>query len=723
MPDDTIKYVLIDLENFLREASLNKYIFNTIINSNWSVTSLVAQKYLGVGVKDNNMNSITKDDDPFVMFVNGSTYIHNNCIVNGSMIINSDLVVAGNTNLSTLSVNTFKTLYSADINILNVSNSYNLNTSINNLSVDNINISSSFITNCDAYFKNNLNVSNDSNFYNNVSINKNLNVLQNASINTIDVMNNAFFYKNISVPLLYAINSSIRNISSYNIDVNEICNINQLNSSSLNVTNTASLNILNVNSNTIHNTLFCLENTSLYNVSVTNKTTMTNDLTVNGNIINTGNITTNGNITTSNLKINTNTNINGTVEFNNVSAVIIRGPIESNSTIKMGSTIGPGATWYEIQEGGILFDVQGNAHIKKLYATNIICPNIDNTTTLKQSIDNQEFEVKNKNPAGNNCYSYIGEVNTPIRSVMSTYGAFMHGIPTFTNSLNITYTNAALQSQNFSSTFDLNAISKDGFGIVYDGNVQIGNNVNNILNLKGNGTIIYDGSMNIGQDLSKNTEFNLSATGIINYDGSMNIGQNLSTEFNLNGNGIINYDGSMNIGQNLTTTNVFNLNGNGIINYDGSMNIGQNKLSEFNLSSKGKIFYDGIMDLNVSSIGNGIKYYGLLDVSGEFNLDGNINLTGNVYSRSDIKIKNNIIKLENTLSKISNINGYSYNRCDLINTSKIHIGLIAQEVETEYPEIISEENNIKTINYTSIIAILIESIKDLKKEINQLKLK
>ena len=101
-----------------------------------------------------------------------------------------------------------------------------------------------------------------------------------------------------------------------------------------------------------------------------------------------------------------------------------------------------------------------------------------------------------------------------------------------------------------------------------------------------------------------------------------------------------------------------------------------------------------------------------------FFLDGNINLTGNVYSRSDIKIKNNITKLENAITKIQNLNGYKYTRSDLTNMSKIHIGLIAQEVEKEYPEIISEENGIKTINYTSMIAILLESIKDLKCDTN-----
>jgi hypothetical protein len=159
----------------------------------------------------------------------------------------------------------------------------------------------------------------------------------------------------------------------------------------------------------------------------------------------------------------------------------------------------------------------------------------------------------------------------------------------------------------------------------------------------------------------------------------------------------------------MNTRTLLNISSHGIINI--------RNLSSVDLS------FNTILDIDASSVLQGIKYRGKLDVSGNFFLDGNINLTGNVYSRSDIKIKNNITKLENAITKIQNLNGYTYTRSDLTNMSKIHIGLIAQEVEKEYPEIISEENGIKTINYTSMIAILLESIKDLKKEINELRVK
>jgi hypothetical protein len=198
----------------------------------------------------------------------------------------------------------------------------------------------------------------------------------------------------------------------------------------------------------------------------------------------------------------------------------------------------------------------------------------------------------------------------------------------------------------------------------------------------------------------------------------------------ISNNGII-YEGPIQIGN--TSTSLLNINAKGSMNYDGSMNIGMNSPTLLNISSHGIInirnisstdlSFNTILDIDASSVLQGIKYRGKLDVSGNFFLDGNIHLTGNVFSRSDIKIKNNITKLENSITKIQNLNGYKYTRSDLTNMSTIHIGLIAQEVEKEYPEIISEENGIKTINYTSMIAVLLESIKDLKKEINELKVK
>jgi hypothetical protein len=162
-----------------------------------------------------------------------------------------------------------------------------------------------------------------------------------------------------------------------------------------------------------------------------------------------------------------------------------------------------------------------------------------------------------------------------------------------------------------------------------------------------------------------------------------------------------------------TTVNTFDLSANsanvGII-YNGPVNIGQNTPSSFNLNATGNIKYSGTLTITGTTTAEGV-----------LNVTQNLLVGGNITSYSDIKLKDNIKKLTNSLDKIDNINGYSYTRNDLDDTSKVYIGLIAQEVETMYPELVENKNDIKSINYQSIIAILVECVKELKCEINKLK--
>ena len=51
-------------------------------------------------------------------------------------------------------------------------------------------------------------------------------------------------------------------------------------------------------------------------------------------------------------------------------------------------------------------------------------------------------------------------------------------------------------------------------------------------------------------------------------------------------------------------------------------------------------------------------------------------------------------------------------------------GVIAQEVEKEFPEVVAtREDGTKSVSYIKLIPLLIESIKELKKEIDSLKSK
>jgi UDP-3-O-[3-hydroxymyristoyl] glucosamine N-acyltransferase len=96
-------------------------------------------------------------------------------------------------------------------------------------------------------------------------------------------------------------------------------------------------------------------------------------------------------------------------------------------------------------------------------------------------------------------------------------------------------------------------------------------------------------------------------------------------------------------------------------------------------------------------------------------VNGNIRVRGTLISDSDIKIKENITKIDYALESIDKLNGYKYTRKD-IKDNKRHIGVIAQEVESVYPELVfyNREKDVKSVNYDGINAVLIECIKELK---------
>jgi hypothetical protein len=127
------------------------------------------------------------------------------------------------------------------------------------------------------------------------------------------------------------------------------------------------------------------------------------------------------------------------------------------------------------------------------------------------------------------------------------------------------------------------------------------------------------------------------------------------------------------------------------------------------------IVYSGPVKLSGA---DGLTVGGLLDVTGGVTFRSDLSVTGNVISSSDKKLKNNITRLDSCLEKINSVNGYRYNRIDL--DGEAQIGLIAQEVEINFPELVFEKNNLKSINYSSFIAVLLQCIKELKDKIEVL---
>lgn len=106
--------------------------------------------------------------------------------------------------------------------------------------------------------------------------------------------------------------------------------------------------------------------------------------------------------------------------------------------------------------------------------------------------------------------------------------------------------------------------------------------------------------------------------------------------------------------------------------------------------------------------------------SGPINASGDITATGNVSAYSDRRIKTNLEHINNALSKINTLNGYTYDRTDVEGLDR-QAGLIAQDVQAVLPEAVKEHNDILSVNYNAVIALLVESVKELTAEVNRLK--
>ncbi len=102
---------------------------------------------------------------------------------------------------------------------------------------------------------------------------------------------------------------------------------------------------------------------------------------------------------------------------------------------------------------------------------------------------------------------------------------------------------------------------------------------------------------------------------------------------------------------------------------------------------------------------------------------------GTVVAPSDVTVKENIrdLSLEVDFNKLLELEPKQYTYKDDME-HKIHYGLIAQDVEKIYPELIysiqgdtDESPTLKSVNYVEMIPLLLLKIQDLQKQVDELK--
>ena len=139
---------------------------------------------------------------------------------------------------------------------------------------------------------------------------------------------------------------------------------------------------------------------------------------------------------------------------------------------------------------------------------------------------------------------------------------------------------------------------------------------------------------------------------------------------------------------------------------------------QYNGLQAGVAFVIGNGDINTQAYARGsnpsnafIVYY-----------DGNATLSGDLTVNSDARLKSNIMSLGSTLAKLMKIDGKSYTMKSNEKVNKI--GLLAQEIEEVFPELVKEgedKDGTLSVNYQGLIPVLINAIKEQQNQIDELK--
>ena len=101
----------------------------------------------------------------------------------------------------------------------------------------------------------------------------------------------------------------------------------------------------------------------------------------------------------------------------------------------------------------------------------------------------------------------------------------------------------------------------------------------------------------------------------------------------------------------------------------------------------------------------------------------NINSSGIITATdfntsSDANLKDEVCVIESSLDKVIQINGVSFKW--KANGEK-SLGVIAQNIEEVFPELVKDGEDHKSVNYNGLIGVLIEAVKELSDEVNELK--
>ncbi len=154
----------------------------------------------------------------------------------------------------------------------------------------------------------------------------------------------------------------------------------------------------------------------------------------------------------------------------------------------------------------------------------------------------------------------------------------------------------------------------------------------------------------------------------------------------------------------------------------------------FILRNDGANTYFLVTDSGQAATGswNGLRPLYFNNSNGQVTFGHNISSNGNgsfndVQIRSDRRNKRNLVKLDKALDRLELLTGYLYEIQHPDDGWQTSVGLIAQDALEALPELVSEDDDAISgekrlrLNYNGVIALLVEGLKALRQEVNEIK--
>lgn len=94
--------------------------------------------------------------------------------------------------------------------------------------------------------------------------------------------------------------------------------------------------------------------------------------------------------------------------------------------------------------------------------------------------------------------------------------------------------------------------------------------------------------------------------------------------------------------------------------------------------------------------------------------NGSISASGNITAFSDERLKSDVVTISDALNKVEQMRGVYYTK-----DGKSGVGVIAQEIQKVLPEVVADGEYL-SVAYGNIVGVLIEAIKELKAEVEEL---